>query len=107
MSSTSPNTTRKKILALRADRLQKEVELLKAQEELATLSEDSLIIDPPSSSLSSSSTSLSSFASIPILTDSEILSDKLVASKITKATAEGKMKFYESDFFQSLSKLRP
>src|ERR1700728_413472 len=101
MSSTLPSTTRKKVLALKADRLQKEIDLLKTQEELANISDDSLTIEPPSSSLSSSLNPFSPFAPTPAPTEAEIISEKLVASKIAKATAENKMIQYEADYVKA------
>jgi hypothetical protein len=86
------------VLALQAERTQKEIDLLKIQEDLATLSEDSVTMDLPSSSFSSSSTSLSSIGSIPTFNNSDILSDKLIAANITKIGADGKTKFYATNY---------
>jgi hypothetical protein len=98
MASTSSHTTRKKVLALKAERLQKEIDLIKTQEDLAALGEDSHSIDSLPASLSSTSSSFSLLGSQPILDESEILHDKLIASSISKKLADDKMKFYEADY---------
>jgi hypothetical protein len=107
MSSTLPSTTRKKVLALKADRLQKEIDLLKTQEELANISDDSLTIEPPSSSLSSSLNPFSPFAPTLAPTEAETISEKLVASKIAKSTAENKMIQYEADYVKAQASSGP
>jgi hypothetical protein len=98
MASTSSHTTRKKVLTIQAERMQKEIDLLKVQEDLAALSEDSQPTESPSASFNSSSSSLSLFDPIPALNESEILHDKLIASSITKKIADEKMKKYEADY---------
>jgi hypothetical protein len=97
MSSTPSDTTRKKVLALRADRLQKEIELMKTKEDLALLEEDSLTVEPSPPSLPTSSNASSSFGSFPSLDETQILSDKMIGSGITKDYAQSRIAFYEND----------
>jgi hypothetical protein len=89
---------RKKVLTLQAKRMQKEIDLLKIQEDLVALSEDSQPTDSLSASFNSSTSSFSLFDTIPTLNESETLHDKLLASSITKKIADDKMKHYEADY---------
>jgi hypothetical protein len=97
MSSTLLPPTRKKVLALRAERLQKEVELLQTQEDLANLEEDSLSTDqspPPFLTFSSSNPS---FGSLSSMEGAQNLSDHMIQAGITKKFADGRVEFYEKD----------
>lgn len=107
MSSAPSDSTRRKVLALRADRLQKEIDLIKIQEDLASFDEDSLIADTSPSPFPTSSNPSSSFGSFSSLDESQMLSDKLIGSGVTKQLAESKLKFYEVDLQKAKSSNAP
>jgi hypothetical protein len=77
--------------------LQKDIDLLKVQEDLAIPDEDCMILDPPPSSLLTSSNSSSSFGSLSNPDKSQISFDKLIGSGITQKFAQGRAKFHEND----------
>jgi hypothetical protein len=77
--------------------LQKDIDLLNVQEDLAIPDDDCMILDPPPSSFLTSSNSSSSFSSVSSLDESQILSNKLTGSGITQKFAEGRANFYDND----------
>jgi hypothetical protein len=97
MSSTSSLATRKKVLTLRAERLQKEIELLQNEEDQAILEENSLTADPSPPSFPTFSNSTSSFGSFSSLDESQKLSDQLIQAGVMKQLADKKIEFYEKD----------
>jgi len=109
MSSTLPNSTRKKILKLRADRAQKEIDLLKIQEDLAALDDTNLSTDSDSGPFSaiSASSSMSSLVRNCMLDESEMISDKMAAATVAKKIADEKMQFYAADFRSAQASIGP
>jgi hypothetical protein len=96
MSSTSLPPTRKKVLALRAERLQKEVEFLQTHEDLANLEEDSLTADPSPPPFLTFSNSTPSFGSLSSMEEAQRLSDYLIQAGVTKQFVDGRIIFYKN-----------